>query len=110
MHKFTDDDAGYLRWIADHPEGFVLNIERGERPGYAVLHRATCSSISRDRDDGAYSGRSYCKVVSDDLNALRAYAKSIGRADGSFSKHCGVCQPVEIEINASLAAMPRSTG
>ena len=93
MHKFTDDDAGYLRWIASHPDGFVLNIERGERHGYAVLHRATCSSISRDRDDGAYTKRGYCKVVSDNLHALRAYAKSIGRADGSFSKQCGLCQP-----------------
>lgn len=93
MEKFTDDDAGYLRWISDHPDGFVVNIERGERPGYAVLHRATCSSISRDRDDGAYTERGYKKVVSDDLETLRAFARSIGRADESFSKHCGHCQP-----------------
>ena len=94
MEKFTDDDAGYLRWISDHPEGFVVNIERGERPGYAVLHRATCTSISRDRDDGAYTQRGYQKVVSDDLKSLRAFARSIGRVDGSFSKQCGLCQPV----------------
>lgn len=93
MQKFTDDDEGYLRWIGAHPDGFVVNIERGERPGYAVLHRASCSSISRDRENGAYTERSYKKVVSDDLNALRAYAKSIGRTDGSFSKTCGLCQP-----------------
>lgn len=94
MEKFTDDDAAYLKWISNHPEGFVVNIERGERPGYVVLHRATCSSISRDRDDGAYSERGYKKVVSDNLESLRAYARSIGRADGSFSKQCGLCQPV----------------
>lgn len=93
MEKFTDDDAGYLRWIGNHPAGFVVNIERGERPGYAVLHRANCSSISRDREEGAYTERGYKKVASDDLNSLRAYVKSIGRADGSFSKQCGLCQP-----------------
>jgi len=65
MEKFTDDDAGYLRWIANHPNGFVLNIERGERPEYTVLHRATCPSISRNREDGAYTSRNYKKVVSD---------------------------------------------
>ena len=93
MEKFNDNDAGYLRWVNDHPDGFVVNIERGERPGYAVLHRATCTSISRDRDDGAYTKRGYKKVVSDDLKSLRAYTRSIGRADGSFSKQCGLCQP-----------------
>lgn len=94
MQKFTDDDAGYLRWIASHPDGFVLNIERGERPDYAVLHRAICSSISRPREDGAYTERGYKKVVSEDLAEMRAYAKSMGRTDGGFSKLCGSCQPV----------------
>lgn len=93
MEKFIDDDEGYLRWISGHPDGFVVNIEFGERPGYAVLHRASCSSISRDRENGAYTERSYKKVVSVDLNDLRVYTKSIGRADGSFSKICGHCQP-----------------
>lgn len=93
MEKFTDDDDGYLRWITHHPNAYVVNIERGERPGYAVLHRASCSSIARARDDGAYTERGYRKVVSEDLQSLRAYVRSIGRADGSFSKHCGRCQP-----------------
>lgn len=93
MEKFTDDDAGYLRWIADHPEGFVLNIERGERPEYTVLHRATCSSISRAREDGAYTKRGYKKVVSEDLTEIRCYTKSMGRTDGSFSKLCRCCKP-----------------
>ena len=94
MAKFTDDDQGYLRWIMENPDGFVVNVGRGERPGYAVLHRASCSSILRDRENGAYTERGYKKVVSNDLSELRVYAKSIGRADGSFSKQCGRCQPV----------------
>ena len=93
MKSFTDDDEGYLRWISDNPDGYVVNVERGERPGYAVLHRSSCASISRERDDGAYTERGYKKVVSDDLSKLRVYAKSIGRADGSFSKQCDQCQP-----------------
>ena len=93
MEKFIDDDEGYLRWISDSPNAFVVNVERGERPSYAVLHRSSCSSISRDRDDGAYTERGYRKVVSDDLSELRVYAKSIGRADGSFSKQCCRCNP-----------------
>ena len=94
MEKFLDDDLGYLRWLKDHPDGFVVNIERGERPGYAVLHRATCTSISRPREDGAYTERSYRKAVSENLDDLRCYTKSIGRTDGSLSKNCGRCQPL----------------
>ena len=94
MEKFIDNDEGYLRWISYNPHGFVVNVERGERPGYAVLHRASCSSILRDRENGAYTERGYKKVVSNDLSELRVYATFIGRADGSFSKHCGRCQPI----------------
>ena len=93
MAKFTDDDQGYLRWIMENPDGFVVNVEHGERPDYAVLHRSSCSLISRRREDGAYTARGYKKVASADISKLREYVKSIGRADGSFSKQCGRCQP-----------------
>lgn len=93
MPHFSDDDAGYLNWIAENPDGFVLNIERSPRPEYLVLHRATCSSIARPRDDGAYTERGYQKVAAIDLNELRSFARRVGRADGSFSKACGHCQP-----------------
>ena len=93
MAKFTDDDRGYLHWIMENPDGFVVNVGRGERPGYAVLHRSSCSSISSHREDGAYTARGYKKVVSDDIIKLREYVRSIGRVDGSFSKQCGRCQP-----------------
>ena len=28
MIRFSDDDPGYLSWIAEHPDGFVLNVRR----------------------------------------------------------------------------------
>ena len=94
MQQFSKDEAGYLNWIAENPDGFVLNIERSPRPEYLVLHRAICSSIARPRDDGAYTERGYQKVVASDLNELRGFARRVGRADGSFSKACGHCQPL----------------
>jgi Family of unknown function (DUF6308) len=38
---FRGDDASYLRWISDHPAGYVLNAERNPRAAYLKLHRAT---------------------------------------------------------------------
>lgn len=93
MHHFANDDASYLNWIAENPGSFVLNVERSPRPGYLILHRATCTTIAKPRDDGAYTDRKYQKVVATDLNELRGYARRVGRSDGSFSRACGHCQP-----------------
>ena len=94
MQKFLDDDEGYSCWIGDHPAGFVLNVRREPSKGYAVLHRAVCSTISRLRDDGAYTGREYSKVVADDVDELRAFSLSLGRTDEPFSGVCKHCDPM----------------
>ena len=93
MQCFENDDAAYLKWIAENPEGFVLNVERSPRPEYLVVHRATCSTIAKARHDGAYTERGYRKIVANELNELRGFARRIGRADGSFSKICSHCRP-----------------
>lgn len=95
MHMFANDDDGYARWIRDNPTGFVLNVRRNPRANCTVLHRAACQTIARSRDDGAYTGRSYHKVVGGALDELRRYIRSPGRADGSFSGVCGRCDPLE---------------
>ena len=42
MEVFRDDDEGYRRWIAAHPEGYVVNTYRTPTAGYLMLHRAAC--------------------------------------------------------------------
>ena len=93
MIEFTDNDDGYMAWLAANPTGFVVNVRAVAGPNYVVLHRASCRFIATPRDDRAYTGRGYHKVVSERLDDLRAYAKSIGRWDGSFSQSCGHCAP-----------------
>jgi hypothetical protein len=44
--EFMDNDKGYVAWLSEHPDGFVLNCGRPPTPSYLVLHRATCWSIS----------------------------------------------------------------
>lgn len=88
--EFRDDDAAYLGWLADHPAGFVLNSRAQFDPGYLILHRATCGTISRDQPPGAYTGRGYVKIAATDHQALMRWAKM--RASG-FSSVCGLCKP-----------------
>lgn len=72
---FRGDDAAYLRWLAEHPAGYVVNAERNPKPSYLKLHRATCTWISGRGKPGAYTERDYIKACSPDLAALERWAK-----------------------------------
>lgn len=87
---FQDEDKEYLKWVADHPEGYVLNIQRALNPGDARLHRATCHTITgKPARGGSWTGP-YIKVCSTILGALEdwAQAKVSQDIDG-----CGTCRP-----------------
>ena len=68
VNLFENDEAGYLEWISEHPDGYVVNVRRWLDPDYLVLHRATCFSISRhrnmDEDPGGFTERSFEKIIS----------------------------------------------
>lgn len=88
------DDVSYLAWTAAHPDGFVLNVRRSPDPDYVILHRASCGSISNDKQaPGAFTARAYRKVCAITEAELKLAAKDEGRSDGSFSKRCGLCRP-----------------
>lgn len=85
---FRDDDAGYLAWLAAHPAGFVLNVNRSPRPNYLVLHRATCRTISgRPTRGGPWTGR-YIKVCSPDQLQIAAWT---GKTVGAAPSRWGAC-------------------
>jgi hypothetical protein len=68
MIEFEGDDKGYLQWMADNQDGFVLNVRRRRRDSeYVVLHRAACRSIvDENRAAGAYTERGYRKICATD--------------------------------------------
>jgi hypothetical protein len=87
---FEDDDAGYLSWVAAHPSGYVVNIQRTRNPSDARLHYATCRTVSGENPRrGPWTG-AYIKACSEDLNALDAWALSGFQAPIT---RCGTCHP-----------------
>jgi hypothetical protein len=94
---FRNDDAGYLRWLRDHPGGFVVNTMRGVSPSYMVLHRATCPSISEypsGSEPGAFTERQYSKACGESVEDLSTWVRANGRPDGTFtSVACSHCRP-----------------
>jgi hypothetical protein len=93
---FDSGDGPYLTWLGAHPTGYVLNTERSYSPGYMVLHRASCPSISvliAPARPGGFTERDYVKVCSDNVADLSAWVRLNGRPNGSFSKRCPRCDP-----------------
>jgi hypothetical protein len=94
--EFNNDEEGCLAWLAAHPDGFVLNLSRTCAPGYIVLHRASCSSISnytRMARPGGFTERQYAKVCAESEGDLRTWVQRHGRPDGSFTTRCQRCRP-----------------
>jgi len=83
---FVDDDAGYLRWIDAHPDGFVINTYRKPNASYLMLHKARCWTI---RGDKRWTG-DYIKICSESPDDLREWAL---REVGGTPSPCGHCGP-----------------
>jgi hypothetical protein len=88
--EFRNDDDAYLAWVGAHPEGYVVNIQRGLNPGDARLHRANCSTISGEPARGKTWTGPYIKLCSISIADLDAWT-----ADrvGVPIRPCGVCRP-----------------
>ncbi len=86
---FADDDAGYLRFLAENPDGLVVNHDRVPRRVYLVLHRASCADISRHgRTHWTDSG--LVKTCSTDRVDLEDWARS--KVGGALLS-CRKCNP-----------------
>jgi hypothetical protein len=88
VRTFRDDDEGYLTWLHDHPDDFVLNAGRQPRPTYLRLHRATCPTITGAPSRGRRWTADYIKVCGR-LDELTAWAT--GAAHGE-AQPCPVCR------------------
>ena len=73
LTHFVNDD-GYLRWLAQNPDGFVVNSNRVPVSSYLILHRASCNWINiSSRINWPTTG--YIKTCSTDLTALTELAE-----------------------------------
>lgn len=90
VEEFRDDDAAYLNWLGAHPDGFVINIQRGLNASDARLHHASCHTIVDEPPRGGPRTGAYMKVCSVSLSDLDDWG--IAHAGGSI-KACGTCAP-----------------
>lgn len=87
---FIDDDDGYLQWVYGHRDGYVVNCFRSKGPGYLLLHRADCRTITGSPTVGDTWTGDYIKVCSDSRLDLQRWARE---EVGGRLKPCGLCDP-----------------
>ena len=89
LEKFVDDDSGYEKWIESHPDGYVLNAERGTLSTCLMnLHRARCYTIV-PRSDRRWTHQ-YIKVCSTDMDEIVAWVRTKYCEE---PKRCKICNP-----------------
>lgn len=88
MQPFIDDDSGYLRWISQNPDGYVVNTYRNPMPTYLILHRAMCRTISGNPARGRQWTGEYMKVCGS-LPELRTWASQVVQGELRRCQLCG---------------------
>ncbi|MGB3674734.1 MAG: hypothetical protein WA988_09865 [Candidatus Nanopelagicales bacterium] len=83
------DDAGYVEWLRDYPDGFVVNILRSHHPADARIHEAGCRHISGQNPHGGPWTGSYVKVCADRRPDLDEWVN--GHVKGAV-QDCGTCR------------------
>lgn len=90
MRRFVKDDAGYLAWLGEHPQGFVLNTYAHVTSAYLILHRAACRTINRPLAHGSLWTDPYAKTCADDRGEIEIWAL---RETGKAVRPCSHCLP-----------------
>ena len=67
----------FLAWIAENPDGYVVNHEHDPSSAYLILHHSTCYHFQDDRDFTS----SYSKTCSKSVADLRVWARSATGSD-----------------------------
>lgn len=85
---FDNDEAAYLRWVNENPDGFVVNIDRGEQmPMYPMVHSAKHRSVS-SASIGNFTTGEYVKYCCTNLAELEAFAERQFRLPLNRCRQC----------------------
>jgi len=89
MQTFIDDDSGYLAWIRNNPNGFVINSYTIPTSSYLILHSATCNTISTNKRTN-WTTTGYIKTCSLNRDELTQWTR---QEFGCPPHLCGICNP-----------------
>ena len=86
IEEFKNNEEGYLNWVSDNPEGYIVNIDyHGTDPDYPMVHRATHKSVTTSKT-GNFTTTQYYKVCANNLDDLENWSQQL------FDKKLKYCQ------------------
>jgi hypothetical protein len=89
IEKFVNDETGYLQWIDNNPNGYILNLDEPlVTAKYPMIHLARHKVVSSSTRTNYTTGR-YFKVCSTDMDELANWA--IANCGRPFT-WCEVCK------------------
>ena len=103
---FQDDDRGYLDWVAENPDGYVLDIRRGFDTSDAELHRASCRDISGENPRRESWTGPYIKLCSPDVAAFDQFAAVRARVPIDRCLACLLANPPPRESESKSTDPP----
>ncbi len=103
VSEFRDDDAGYLAWLATHPNGYVINVARSHSATQARVHHAGCRNINGECPNGGAWTGPYVKVCAEHLAELDQWAVD---QVGNPIAPCGTCHPASDSHSPSSIQPP----
>lgn len=64
MEVFSNDDEGYRKWLAENPNGYVVNTYTNPSPDYMMLHRANCQNgiLSHQHSNPTQDYKKWCSL------------------------------------------------
>lgn len=84
----TSSEIDYLQWRLEHPDGFVVNIDKAHNvKNYPKVHRVSHKQLSAEKNKNFTTG-DYYKLCASELKDLEQYCRD------SFTRpltHCGHC-------------------
>jgi hypothetical protein len=89
VRRFIDDDFGYLRWLAEHPDGFLINAARTTSSAELVLHRASCRTINGVPARGSRWTGPYIKFCGEQAEVESFALRSLGGGARAAASVCG---------------------
>ena len=89
MIIFNNDDGGYLKWVQENNNGYVVNYSVYGASANLSLHRAKCQTLS-SRNRTTWTTNGHEKACSNDRQELVNWARA---RDGRKPLPCAICKP-----------------
>ena len=95
VQVFQYDESGYIDWITNNPDGYVINTRQVLDPDYLVLHRASCLTMhtyrGMEHNTGGFTERGYQKICAASIGELKRFLIGVTGKRRPFTKHCTRC-------------------